>query len=237
MSAIVQDRPVAAPVAPKALTLEAREEQATALHSEVQTLLAPLVSSSNYGSHCTRIIGMLLDFFNEIDQSDNLPWLDATHTVEAMLNGALNCGDCEPIEQVVLQAALAKMTPLQDLLDCPSWGGNTTPAIDHIEPATPSACPAPAAPKIDPTRAAKCVLEEIAFAASELDTACFYRGSDGDLADMVNQVMQLREGINRLGLMADIGAAHLGGVQRLTVEQWLLPPIYTDAAGIRNRYS
>lgn len=238
MSAAVQTRPPVAVPVPKALTNAERDEQATALHCAIQELLIPLIESGNFGSHCTRIVSLLIDFFDEIDQSDNLTWLDATHWIEAMLRGAMNCGDCRPGERASLQAALTMVEPLQALLDCPSWGSDPPPPDVEIEAAAQSAPPpAPAASTIDTTKAARCVLEEIAGSASELDASIFYRGSDKNEADLLNQIMLLREGINRLGMLADIGAGHLGGEQRHTTEQWMLPPIYTDAAGLRNRYS
>lgn len=73
----------------------------------------------------------------------------------------------------------------------------------------------------------KVIFGEIASLAAHGDEMCYHFGGNEDVAEMVHQLKFMRDLVNKLGLLADLGADKLGGgMIRGGAEEWMLPPAY-----------
>ena len=71
------------------------------------------------------------------------------------------------------------------------------------------------------------ILSEISNLAYHGDQICFHMGGDEDVDLLVHQIKFLRDLVNKLGWLADLGSSKAGVAPQVGgAEKWLLPPIY-----------
>jgi hypothetical protein len=82
-------------------------------------------------------------------------------------------------------------------------------------------------------RQAAGLFEQIANCATAADRLCYYSDPcEQDFDRLHHELDLMRELMLRVGWLADLGAAKIGGsVTRGDAEQWMLPPVYNAIGG------
>ena len=204
-------------------------QQIEVRHKQIWELLETLRDAGpEPGTACGRLAYLAEDLFSAsaLDQSG----LVHVYDVQAMLIGALKCGDATPGQSAIIEKVLPMVDEYVNLLD----------GVNHTNKCATEAAPISETLVHSPSNVKHLTLAErqagwifstiaeMACSVRELATNVVAEGDDKSIWDFtVNKVVAARDLCSQIGLLADIGATKTGGVELMNgAESWLLPPAY-----------
>lgn len=174
------------------------DDAAFALHAAITELLTPVPEIDQGGSSCSRLAFHAVGLLNDADKSDDAQWVNSIFDVEAMLRGALGCGDGISSQHTLLTAALQKVWTLLAILE--GGGGKRPPEAGHPqEMAEPEFAQIPI-DRVNIAGDACCLIEPLGSTVVELLEN--YIQSDAPSPSRLNVAKDIVKRMSRLSMVA-----------------------------------